>query len=129
MKQHGAFWDVATVNNWCAQLREDIATSVSNMVCLSFMVFLIPLSHRSWFWGEISREEAEKLLLGIDNKSGTFMIRRSNYLKDFLSLSLRDEDDVKHYPIWRRSDDGSYYISTQLRFNTLQVCLYNCTHI
>ena len=73
----------------------------------------------SWFYGDISRSEAEKSLLRPENPNGAFLIRTSMTQKNSLSLSLRDVDTVKHYRI-RRLDDGGYYIASRVTFRTIQ---------
>ena len=93
-----------------------------------------PLVHKharththSWYFGDISRAESEKLLLAGSNPSGTFLIRTSSSRKDTLSLSLRDGDVVKHYRI-RRLDNGEFYVAAKITFLTLKVS-FNCVYI
>lgn len=79
----------------------------------------------SWFFGKISRREAEKLLLnGSDYPRGTFLIRNSEQTPGAYSLSIRDSDiskggeHVKHYKI-KRLDDGGYFVTSKQKFSTL----------
>ncbi|CAG2102254.1 unnamed protein product [Medioppia subpectinata] len=77
-----------------------------------------------WFFGKISRREAEKLLLLGDNPRGTFLIRNSEQTAGAYSLSIRDWDQnkgdhVKHYKI-KAMDNGGYYVTTRKTFSTLQ---------
>ena len=79
----------------------------------------------SWFFGKISRREAEKLLLnGSDFARGTFLVRNSEQTPGAYSLSIRDSDinkggeHVKHYKI-KRLDDGGYFVTSKQKFSTL----------
>ncbi len=78
----------------------------------------------SWFFGKISRREAEKLLMSEENPRGTYLIRNSEQNPGSFSLSVKDwEQDksyhVKHYKI-RPLDSGGYFITTRLLFQSLR---------
>ena len=54
----------------------------------------------------MSRSDAEKILLQESSiKSGTYLIRDSETTPGDFSLSVRDNDRVRHYRI-RRTDTG-----------------------
>ncbi|XP_053201988.1 tyrosine-protein kinase Fyn-like [Panonychus citri] len=77
-----------------------------------------------WFFGKISRREAEKLMLAGDLPRGTFLIRNSEQTAGAYSLSIRDwesskGDHVKHYKI-KTLDNGGYFVTTRKTFPTLQ---------
>lgn len=77
-----------------------------------------------WYFGKISRKDAERQLLSPGNPQGAFLIRESETTKGAFSLSIRDwdqkrEDHVKHYKI-RKLDMGGYYITTRAQFETVQ---------
>ena len=78
---------------------------------------ILTLSY-SWFWREICRDEAEKLLLLTENPTGAFLVR-ANESTCSLSLSLRCVDTVKHYRI-KHLDDGGYCITPRIIFHTIQ---------
>ena len=75
-----------------------------------------------WYYGDVTREDAEKWLLIPSNHSGTFLVR-TNSTKEGLSLSVREEEGIKHYRISRLNDDGGYFIASRAVFRTLQVRL------
>uniref|UniRef100_A0A673G025 Tyrosine-protein kinase n=1 Tax=Sinocyclocheilus rhinocerous TaxID=307959 RepID=A0A673G025_9TELE len=81
------------------------------------------LETEEWFFKGVSRKDAERQLLASGNKIGSFMIRDSETTKGSYSLSVRDCDQtgdaVKHYKI-RTLDNGGFYISPRITFNTLQ---------
>ncbi|XP_076335508.1 tyrosine-protein kinase Src64B isoform X2 [Tachypleus tridentatus] len=77
-----------------------------------------------WFFGKVSRKDAEKLLLLPSNPRGTFLIRNSEQTSGAYSLSVRDwehqkGEHVKHYKI-KAMDNGGYYVTTRRTFPTLQ---------
>ena len=77
------------------------------------------LEAQSWYFGSTKRMEAEKLLMLDANRHGSFLIRVSDGNNHAYSLSVRDNETVKHYRI-RLSDDGLYfYITKRVPFGTL----------
>ncbi|KAG5841582.1 hypothetical protein ANANG_G00168150 [Anguilla anguilla] len=82
------------------------------------------IQSEDWFFGKMGRKDAERLLLVVGNKRGTFLIRESETNPGAFSLSIRtwDEargDTVKHYKI-RRLDSGGFYVNTQVKFDSLK---------
>nr|CAI5839512.1 unnamed protein product [Callosobruchus analis] len=76
-----------------------------------------------WFFENISRKEAEKLLLAEENARGTFLVRPSEHNPNGYSLSVKDWEEyrgyhVKHYKI-KPLDNGGFYISTNKTFDSL----------
>ncbi|CAH1125498.1 unnamed protein product [Ceutorhynchus assimilis] len=76
----------------------------------------LSVESEDWFFENISRIEAEKLLLGDTSQSrGIFLIRTSEHIPDGYALSVKNWDmdngySVKHYRI-KRMDTGEYFIS------------------
>jgi len=56
----------------------------------------------SWFFGKVSRADAEKTLLQADKQTGTYFIRDSNSQPGNYALSIRNGDSVRHYLIKRK---------------------------
>ncbi|KAJ8033059.1 Tyrosine-protein kinase fyna [Holothuria leucospilota] len=82
------------------------------------------LQSEDWFFEKMTRKEAEKQLQLPGNSRGTFLIRGSETSPGAYSLSVLDQDGqrglhVKHYRI-RALDNGGYYISTRITFQTLR---------
>ncbi|XP_028138509.1 tyrosine-protein kinase Src64B [Diabrotica virgifera virgifera] len=76
-----------------------------------------------WFFENISRKEAEKLLLAEENPRGTFLVRPSEHNPNGYSLSVKDWEEyrgyhIKHYKI-KPLDNGGFYISTNKTFDKL----------
>ncbi|XP_051915427.1 proto-oncogene tyrosine-protein kinase Src isoform X4 [Hippocampus zosterae] len=77
-----------------------------------------------WFFGKITRRDSERLLLSLENRRGTFLVRESETTKGAYCLSVLDYDNtkglnVKHYKI-RKLDSGGFYITSRTQFSTLQ---------
>uniref|UniRef100_A0A8C4XBA6 Tyrosine-protein kinase n=1 Tax=Erpetoichthys calabaricus TaxID=27687 RepID=A0A8C4XBA6_ERPCA len=77
-----------------------------------------------WYFGKITRRESERLLLNVENRRGTFLVRESETTKGAYCLSVLDYDstrglNVKHYKI-RKLDSGGFYITSRTQFNNLQ---------
>ena len=72
----------------------------------------------SWYFGDISRKDAEKLLMQPSIDHGSFLIRKSgNRLGEFI-LSLRNLKEVKHFKI-NKLDDKSFYLAPKETFKTI----------
>ncbi|KAM9842813.1 tyrosine-protein kinase Lck [Aulostomus maculatus] len=77
-----------------------------------------------WFFKNITRNDAMRLLLAPGNTQGSFLIRQSETTPGSYSLSVRDLDqnigeEVKHYRI-RNMDNGGFYITTKISFSSLR---------
>ncbi|XP_035014668.1 proto-oncogene tyrosine-protein kinase Src isoform X4 [Hippoglossus stenolepis] len=77
-----------------------------------------------WYFGKITRRDSERLLLSLENRRGTFLVRESETTKGAFCLSVLDYDNtkglnVKHYKI-RKLDSGGYYITSRTQFSNLQ---------
>lgn len=77
----------------------------------------------SWFFENVSRKEAGKLLLVDENPRGTFLVRPSEHNPRGYSLSVKDWEEgrghhVKHYKI-KPLDNGGFFIATNQTFPTL----------
>uniref|UniRef100_A0A8C5D7E2 non-specific protein-tyrosine kinase n=1 Tax=Gouania willdenowi TaxID=441366 RepID=A0A8C5D7E2_GOUWI len=71
-----------------------------------------------WYYGNINRVKAEKLLLAQQNKDGSFLVRISESHSDEYTISARSEGKVYHFRI-QRSVIGAYFVSDKLSFGTL----------
>ncbi|KAM4721310.1 GRB2-related adapter protein 2 [Rhinophrynus dorsalis] len=75
----------------------------------------VDLHRPRWFCENISRAEAESLLIG--RYLGSFIIRASQTSKGEFSISVRHEDDVQHFKVMR-DNRGNYYLWTE-KFKSL----------
>ena len=80
--------------------------------------FNLEAIYYSWFFSDMKRADAEKLLLK-DNATGTYLIRESGSLPENYSLSVRmDDNKMVHYRI-KKTDTGSFYLTQQKKFRSL----------
>uniref|UniRef100_F7BQD1 GRB2 related adaptor protein 2 n=2 Tax=Monodelphis domestica TaxID=13616 RepID=F7BQD1_MONDO len=75
----------------------------------------IDIQFPSWFHEDISRHDAESLLMGKD--VGSFIIRASQSSPGDFSISVRHEDDVQHFKVMRDAK-GHYFLWTE-KFQSL----------
>ncbi|XP_055348307.1 tyrosine-protein kinase Src42A-like [Paramacrobiotus metropolitanus] len=85
----------------------------------NYVAKLKSIEAEPWYFGKIKRLEAEKKLLLAENEHGAFLVRDSESRKNDFSLSVRDQDTVKHYRI-RQLDEGGFFIARRTTFRTLQ---------
>uniref|UniRef100_A0A672HQU6 Tyrosine-protein kinase n=1 Tax=Salarias fasciatus TaxID=181472 RepID=A0A672HQU6_SALFA len=72
-----------------------------------------------WYYGNINRMKAEKLLLAAQNKDGAFLVRISESHSDEYTISGEAaEGKVFHFRI-QRSAIGAYFVSDKISFGTL----------
>ncbi|KAK0140511.1 Tyrosine-protein kinase Srms [Merluccius polli] len=71
-----------------------------------------------WYYGNINRVKAEKLLLASQNQDGSFLVRISESHSDEYTISVRSEGKLFHFRI-QRSSIGAYFVSDKLSFGTL----------
>eukprot|EP00794_Sanderia_malayensis_P004569 gene4569-5166_t len=82
------------------------------------------LEAEPWYFGEIQRPEAERVLTRPCNGHGSYLIRKHdnkgnmNIGHDWFVLSVRDGDQKKHYKI-KTTDTGSFFIARRKDFLTL----------
>lgn len=75
------------------------------------------LEKHSWYHGPISRSMAEYLLSSGIN--GSFLVRESESTNGQRSISIRYEARVYHYRINQDANNGTVYITSECKFNTL----------
>ncbi|KAM9340887.1 tyrosine-protein kinase Lck [Symphorus nematophorus] len=102
---------------------ESLTTGQQGYIPYNF-VAMTTVETEPWFFKNISRNEAMRLLLAPGNTQGSFLIRESETTPGSYSLSVRDLDHntgegVKHYRI-RNMDNGGFYIQAKISFNSLK---------
>ena len=80
-----------------------------------------------WYFGDIKRQDAEKLLMQSENQHGAFLIRKSEVRNgqdlNWFALSVRDENIVRHYRV-KTTDSGKFFISRSQEFSTLNELIH-----
>lgn len=104
-------------------LAESLITGQRGYIPHNFIA-MTTMETEPWFFKNVSRNEAMRLLLSSGNTQGSFLIRESETTKGSYSLSVRDLDHntgegVKHYRI-RNMDNGGFYITAKISFNSLK---------
>ncbi|XP_067904784.1 tyrosine-protein kinase HCK-like [Heterodontus francisci] len=82
-----------------------------------------PLEEEEWFFKGISGKEAERKILGPENKEGSFLIRESQSRKGCYALLIKHWVPklgvrVMHYKI--STNPSGYYINPRVKFISLQ---------
>lgn len=104
-------------------LAESLTSGKTGYIPFNF-VAMNTVETEPWFFRNISRNDAMRLLLAPGNTQGSFMIRESETSPGSYSLSIRDfdqnnGDEVKHYRI-RKLDNGGFYITAKISFSSLK---------
>ncbi|KAM7376500.1 hypothetical protein PAMP_006228 [Pampus punctatissimus] len=104
-------------------LAESLTTGQRGYIPYNF-VAMSTVETEPWFFKNISRNDAMRLLLSPGNTQGSFLIRESETAPGSYSLSIRELDHntgegVKHYRI-RNLDSGGFYITAKISFNSLK---------
>ena len=74
--------------------------------------------HCRWFFGHITRADAEKQLKKPFNGSGSFLLRDSTTFSGDFALDVRHDDHIDHYHIERKSS-GMVFIIERKVFATV----------
>lgn len=115
---------------WLARLRSSSATSSQSStqgqdkikcgyIPANYVAELDSVESEAWYFGNTKRMEAEKQLMLDTNSHGSFLIRISDGSNHAYSLSVRDNNSVKHYRIRRSDEDGAYFITKRVTFPKL----------
>ncbi|XP_072512493.1 proto-oncogene tyrosine-protein kinase Src isoform X2 [Salminus brasiliensis] len=105
-------------------LARSLTTGKSGYIPSNYVAPSDSIQAEEWYFGKITRRDSERLLLSLDNRRGTFLVRESETTKGAYCLSVLDSDNVKglnvkHYKI-RKLDSGGFYITSRTQFSNLQ---------
>jgi fyn-related kinase len=100
-------------------LAESKATGLKGYIPSNYVAPLRSIEAEPWYFGRLRRVDADKKLLMPENEHGAFIIRDSESRENDFSLSVRDNNCVKHYRI-RQLDEGGFFIARKTTFSTLQ---------
>ncbi|XP_071380840.1 tyrosine-protein kinase Lck [Centroberyx affinis] len=104
-------------------MAESLITGQRGYIPHNFVATMNTMETEPWFFKNLSRIDAIRLLLAPGNTQGSFLIRESETTPGSYSLSVRELDhmsgeNIKHYRI-RNMDNGGYYITAKISFNSL----------
>ena len=71
-----------------------------------------------WYFGAITRNQADKLLMHTINENGSFLVRDSERASGGYSLSVKSSEDVIHYKI-QKAEGVGYFVGQKSSFQTL----------
>ncbi|XP_030626704.1 tyrosine-protein kinase SRK2 [Chanos chanos] len=104
---------------WYARALTGISANKKGYIPANYVALEESVDAEPWYFADTKRLDAEKCLLSGQNQHGAFLIRQCESQKGELSLSVLDNDQVKHYKI-RKLDGGGYYVSRTRSFLTLR---------
>lgn len=104
----------SSCDNWW--LAKSLDTQSTGYIPSNYIASIESLESKEWYFGNVQRIEAENLLLMDENEfNGTFLIRNNgNNGNNIFSLSIRYENNVKHYRIQQQKSNNNeeiYFIS------------------
>ncbi|XP_028260329.1 tyrosine-protein kinase FRK-like [Parambassis ranga] len=104
---------------WFAKALTGVSASKEGYVPAKYVAPMESIDCEPWYFRDIKRQDAEKMLLAEGNQHGAFLIRKSESQKDQFSLSVLDSGMVRHYRL-KKLDDGRYSVSKTTSFPTLK---------
>ena len=89
-------------------------------LALSLSCYQTAPSRHRWYFGDVSRMEAERQLLEEGNQCGSFLVRQSETIIDGYALSVREKARVRHYKIqYEVKGAFKYFITERMLFKTI----------
>ncbi|XP_011611988.2 proto-oncogene tyrosine-protein kinase Src isoform X1 [Takifugu rubripes] len=110
-------------------LAHSLTTGESGYIPSNYVAPSDSIQAKEWYFGKITRRDSERLLLNLQNRRGTFLVRESETTKGAYCLSVLDYDNtkglnIKHYKI-RKLDSGGFYITSRTQFTSLQQLVFH----
>ncbi|XP_057702363.1 proto-oncogene tyrosine-protein kinase Src-like isoform X1 [Corythoichthys intestinalis] len=110
-------------------LARSLTTGESGYIPSNYVAPSDSIQAEEWYFGKITRRDSERILLNLQNRRGTFLVRESETTKGAYCLSVLDYDNtkglnVKHYKI-RKLDSGGFYITSRTQFTSLQQLVFH----
>uniref|UniRef100_UPI00358F8356 tyrosine-protein kinase Src42A-like isoform X1 n=2 Tax=Myxine glutinosa TaxID=7769 RepID=UPI00358F8356 len=106
---------------------DDTDGYVHGWIPANFVARLQSIEAEPWFFGRINRADAVKLLLAPANDHGAFLIRESESKQNAYALSVRDEDQIRHYHI-QPLENGCFTINKRQVFSNLHNLVHHHSH-
>ncbi|XP_043566389.1 tyrosine-protein kinase SRK3-like isoform X2 [Chiloscyllium plagiosum] len=94
------------------------AGSAEGLVPTNYVKIVENFANEPWYFGSLSRANAEKLLQSAENQNGTFLVRRSETTNSDFSISALN-DKVHHFRIFTSPDEGMFYLHENRKFPTI----------
>ncbi|XP_048406253.1 tyrosine-protein kinase Srms [Stegostoma tigrinum] len=94
------------------------AGSAEGLVPTNYVKVIENFANEPWYFGRISRANAEKLLQSAENQNGTFLVRTSETTNSDFSISALN-DKVYHFRVFTSPDEGMFYLHEDKKFPTI----------
>uniref|UniRef100_W5NK23 Tyrosine-protein kinase n=2 Tax=Lepisosteus oculatus TaxID=7918 RepID=W5NK23_LEPOC len=104
---------------WIARALTGPSVNKEGYIPANYVAPVESLDAEPWFFADIKRADADKMLLSQGNKNRAFLVRNCESHQGDYSLSVLDSSVVKHYKI-RKLDAGGYFVSRKQVFSTLR---------
>ncbi|KAE8750144.1 hypothetical protein FOCC_FOCC003268 [Frankliniella occidentalis] len=114
---HGGRSSLASYESSTDDTPETAVENDSNEKNQSLSVHLVELSRYEWYWGPITREDAEKQLA--NQPEGSFLVRDSSNDHFLLSVSFRCSGRTFHSRISHSAGKFSFYSAEKNGFNSI----------
>lgn len=111
--------DKSTGEWWLAKALTGVSASKTGYIPANYVAPVESIDAEPWYFPDTKRLDAEKMLLAEGNPQGAFLIRNCESQKGELSLSVLDNEKVKHYKL-RKLENGQYFVSRTRSFQTLK---------
>ncbi|XP_026481711.1 tyrosine-protein kinase Src64B-like [Ctenocephalides felis] len=100
-----------------------LTTRQEGLIPSNFVAEERSVESEDWFFVDISRKEADKLLMSNENPRGTFLVRPTEKNPQSYIISVKDWDEpqgyhIKYYRI-KCVDDGHFYIVKHQKYSSL----------
>ncbi|XP_063065526.1 protein-tyrosine kinase 6-like [Engraulis encrasicolus] len=102
---------------WKAEKLIDGAVVASGYVPYNYLVQGDTSDIQPWYFGKLSRQETQALLLRAENPDGAFLVRRSEKEEVGYVLSVKFDGKAKHFKIYQ---EGKFYVETKKKFPTME---------
>ena len=79
----------------------------------------------TWYFGDMTREEAEDLLSEPTNLDGSYLVRHSTKEGGMDVLTLKSKGKCRHYDI--KTDDNLVWINDKRKFSSVKELIYDYT--
>ncbi|XP_041954888.1 protein-tyrosine kinase 6 [Alosa sapidissima] len=100
---------------WKAEKLVNGEVVASGVVPYNYLVKGDTLESQPWYFGKLSRFEAQNLLFTSTNPEGAFLVRHSEKDEVGYVLSVKADDKVKHFQIFQ-GEEGLFYVVSNLMF-------------
>ncbi|XP_068198794.1 tyrosine-protein kinase FRK [Antennarius striatus] len=104
---------------WYARALTGVSVNKKGYIPANYVAPVESIDAEPWYFPDTKRLDAEKMLLAAGNKHGAFLIRNCESQMGEFSLSVLDNNKVKHYKL-KKTESGRFFVSKSKSFETLK---------